>query len=301
MRILESYDLTGSYRAAAELTGVDHHTVKRYTELRNRGGDPTRRRPRAKKIDAFLPKIEELVDRSGGRIGADKVHQKITAMGFQGTDRTTRRAVAAAKASYRAGQRKPARPWIPEPGFWCQWEWAQGPQVRGGGGAEARGGAEDSSGAEATGGRSTWLWCAWLGWSRYRVVLPVPDTEPPTLARCLDTTLRTFGGVPTHALIGPSVPARGCLEAIRICHYYGLTVTAYAPATVPDAVRTVRIADHDLLPVHLPLRPVYHSLAELRESCREFTDEANDEEVIHRLTEERRWLRPLPARPYSPE
>ncbi|GAA2662613.1 hypothetical protein GCM10010307_81840 [Streptomyces vastus] len=30
MEILEAYDHTGSYRAAAVLTGVDHHTVARY-------------------------------------------------------------------------------------------------------------------------------------------------------------------------------------------------------------------------------------------------------------------------------
>jgi hypothetical protein len=30
MEILEAYDLTWSYRAAAELAGCDHHTVARY-------------------------------------------------------------------------------------------------------------------------------------------------------------------------------------------------------------------------------------------------------------------------------
>ncbi|MDT0354011.1 hypothetical protein RM445_31500, partial [Pseudonocardia sp. DSM 45834] len=30
VEILEAYDLTGSYRAAAELAGCDHHTVARY-------------------------------------------------------------------------------------------------------------------------------------------------------------------------------------------------------------------------------------------------------------------------------
>ena len=51
------------------------------------------------------------------------MHEKITAMGFTGTDRTTRRAVAAAKASYRAGHRRVFHPWIPEPGLWVQWDW----------------------------------------------------------------------------------------------------------------------------------------------------------------------------------
>jgi len=37
MEILEAYDLTGSYRAAAKLVGCDHHTVRRYVELRAQG------------------------------------------------------------------------------------------------------------------------------------------------------------------------------------------------------------------------------------------------------------------------
>ena len=32
MEILEAFDLTGSYRTAAELAGCDHHTVKQYVE-----------------------------------------------------------------------------------------------------------------------------------------------------------------------------------------------------------------------------------------------------------------------------
>jgi len=40
------------------------------------------------------------------------VHDKLTAMGFDGTDRTTRRAVAELKATYRAGHRRKYRPWV---------------------------------------------------------------------------------------------------------------------------------------------------------------------------------------------
>jgi hypothetical protein len=67
MEILEAYDLTGSYRAAAELTGVDHHTVARYVKMRAAGQRPDQRRHRARAIDDYLPKIEELVVRSHGQ------------------------------------------------------------------------------------------------------------------------------------------------------------------------------------------------------------------------------------------
>ena len=113
MEVLAAYDLTGSYRRAAELAGCHHHTVRRYVRLRGTGVDPAVRSERAKMIDVFMPKIEELVEDSRGRIGADQVHKKLVAMGFTGTDRTTRRAVAAAKRSYEAGNRRVHRPWIP--------------------------------------------------------------------------------------------------------------------------------------------------------------------------------------------
>src|SRR5215470_15089588 len=77
MEILEAYDLTGSYRAAAELTGVDHHTVARYVKMRAAGQHPDQRRHRARAIDDYLPKIEELVVRSHGKIRADVVHKRI--------------------------------------------------------------------------------------------------------------------------------------------------------------------------------------------------------------------------------
>ena len=81
-------------------------------------------------IDAFLDKIEEWVDRSSGQIRADVVHDKLVAMGFTGSERTTRRAVAAAKKAWRAGHRRVFRPWMPEPGLWLQFDWGDGPTDR---------------------------------------------------------------------------------------------------------------------------------------------------------------------------
>src|SRR4030095_1231832 len=79
MEILEAYDLTGSYRGAAELVGCDHHTVARYVALRAAGTPAGERTARTKMIDEYLPKIEELVERSKGRVGPDVVHgEKIT-------------------------------------------------------------------------------------------------------------------------------------------------------------------------------------------------------------------------------
>ena len=65
-------------------------------------------------MDPFDGKIEELVDRSRGRIRADRAHSKLVAMGYQGSERTTRRAVAEAKRRWRQKHGRLTRPWIPE-------------------------------------------------------------------------------------------------------------------------------------------------------------------------------------------
>ena len=85
MNILEAYDLTGSFRDAGELAGCSHHTVARYVRAREEGRlVPGASAPRPGVIDGFLPKLEELVERSKGRVRADVAHEKITAMGYAG-------------------------------------------------------------------------------------------------------------------------------------------------------------------------------------------------------------------------
>jgi hypothetical protein len=71
--------------------------------VRDAGGDPLARAVRPRLIDGFMPKIEELVDRSKGKFRADVAHRKITAMGYRGSERSTRRAVAEVKEAWRAG------------------------------------------------------------------------------------------------------------------------------------------------------------------------------------------------------
>ena len=60
MDVLEAYDLTKSLRGAAELTGVDHHTVARYVAARAAGRsieEMAQERPKAS--DDFADKIAE--------------------------------------------------------------------------------------------------------------------------------------------------------------------------------------------------------------------------------------------------
>ncbi|MFE0114494.1 IS21 family transposase [Amycolatopsis sp. NPDC059019] len=297
MEILEAYDLTGSYRAAAALAGCDHHTVARYVALRAAGDSPVEREHRARPIDEYLAKIEELVVRSNGRIRADVVHKRITAMGFAGGERTTRRAVAQVKNRLRAGQRRVFRPWIAEPGLWLQWDWGHGPKI---------------------GGRQTQLWCAWLAWSRFRVVIPVWDKTLPTVVSCLDTTLRRIGGVPTYALTDnektvsidhvATIAVRNP-DIVEVGRHYGLTIRTCMPAdpqTKGGSEATVRIAKADLVPTETNLLGEYRSFGELEAACRAFCDEVNTRP--HRetrrppaeaLAEERTRLHPVVKTPFT--
>jgi hypothetical protein len=125
MEILQAFDLTGCAHSAAQLAGTDRKTVLRYVALREAGRDPAVPAPRPRSVDEFAGKVEELVDRSSGKIRADVVHRRLMAMRYSGSERTTRRAVAESKAAWRAGHRRTYRPWIPEPGMWLQWDWGR--------------------------------------------------------------------------------------------------------------------------------------------------------------------------------
>ena len=297
MEILAAYDLTGSYRDAAALVGCSHHTVASYVRAREAGELKTGSVVRTQLIDPFRDKIEEWVEASHGRIRADVALRKLEPMGFTGSDRTLRRAIAEAKVIYRAGHRRHFRPWLPEPGLWFQWDYGDGPLVD---------------------ARKTWLWCAWLAWSRFRVVLPVRDKTLPTVIACLDVTLRRFGGVPTYGLSDNEKTltvdhiARIAVRhpmMVEVGRYYGLTLASCVPADPQSkggSEATVRIATADLVPTDANLLSNYSSFGELRAACDEFCERVNARPhsvtrcpPIERLAHERQRLHPLPSQPFT--
>ncbi len=85
---------TGSYRAAAELCGCSHQTVKKAVEDRNAGLPPATRRART--IDDWRDLLETWVCDSKGKIRGDKAHDKLVALGYAGTAQGLGRAAAAA-------------------------------------------------------------------------------------------------------------------------------------------------------------------------------------------------------------
>jgi hypothetical protein len=90
MNMLEAFDLTGSLCDAGELAGVSHHTVARYVAARDARALSDRAAARPQLIDEFLPKIEEWVERSAGKVRADVAHDKLVGLGFTGSERTTK-------------------------------------------------------------------------------------------------------------------------------------------------------------------------------------------------------------------
>jgi Integrase core domain len=274
MDVLEAYDLTNSLRAAAQLAGTDHHTVARYVAARAVGAaieEMAQERPKCS--DGFADKIAEWVERSTGKVRADVVHERLVAMGYTGSERTTRRAVALLKASYRHANHRIYKPWIPEPGLWLQYDFGDGPVVE---------------------GRRTVLFCAWAPWSRFRVILPLTDRTMGSVVGALDRTFRLIEGAPTYVLTDnektvtdrhiAGIAVRN--EAmVATANYYGVTVCTcvpYDPESKGGSESTVKIAKADLVPTEANLLDEYGDFAELEAACAGATETFNGR--IHSIT-----------------
>jgi len=297
MNILDAYDLTRSFRDAGELAGCSHHTVKHYIDKREAGGRLGQADARPQLIDPFLAKVEELVERSKGKVRADVVHEKLTVLGYGGSERTTRRAVRRVKSAYRAGRVRVHRPWVTEPGMWLQYDFGEGPRI---------------------GGVKTVLFCAWLAWSRFRVVIPLRDKTLASVFAALDVCFRRMAGVPTYVLTDnektvtvehvAGIPVRNP-QTVAWSMHYAVTVHTCQPADPASkggTEATVKISKADLVPTEANLRESYATFAELQEACEAFCEKANTR--VHRVTrrppvemlaEERHYLHPVAAHPHT--
>ena len=118
--MLEAFDLTGSLRDAAELAGCSHHTVARYVAAREAGGLSDGPVARPQLIDEFLPKVEEWMEHSKGKIRADKAHDKLLALGYLGAaEAHSRRGVTAYAPTRRSTWDPPSATPDDSPATWC--------------------------------------------------------------------------------------------------------------------------------------------------------------------------------------
>jgi hypothetical protein len=177
--------------------------------------------------------------------------------------------------------------------MWGQYDFGDGPRI---------------------GGAATVLFCFWLAWSRFRVVLPLLDKSWPSVAGAIDAALRQAGGVPTYLLTDnektvtvehvAGLPVRNP-AAVAFGRHYGLTIATcvpYDPASKGGSESTVKIAKADLVPTDANLLEEYESFAGLEAACSEFCGQvsARPHRVTRRapaemLAEERARLHPVPA------
>jgi hypothetical protein len=167
-------------------------------------------------------------------------------------------------------------------------------------------------------GRGTCLFCAWLAWSRFRVVIPTWDRTLPTTLACIDATLRRIGAAPTYLLTdnertvtidrvaGLAVRHPEMVCAVR---HYGMAVETcvpYDPETKGGSEATVRVAKADLVPTDANLLDAYPSFGALAAACDGFGETINARPhaetrraPVEMLAEERSRLHPLPTEPYT--
>jgi hypothetical protein len=181
MEIVNAYAAVGTYRGAAALCGTTHKTVKRMLERRQAGQLEPRVPPPSNtaEVEGLIAKRVQATD---GRISAKRLLPVARKAGYTGSPRNFRRAVAAAKTTWKR-DRRTYRPWVPVPGEHLVFDWAK----------------------EA--GRN--LFCAVLAWSRYRFVRFGADQTRSTTLELLAECFEELDGVPAVIL----TDRMACLKA----------------------------------------------------------------------------------------
>ena len=201
MDIISTYNQVGSYRAAAELCGTTHKTVKRTVErfeAEQAGQTPTARAEREHNYDAVTELVTERVEKSQGRISAKRILPIARTAGYDGSDRNFRRLVAEEKAKWRTEHHRGRRPAVWAPGDYLVIDWA------------------------TVGGLH--LFCAVMAYSRWRFVAFATDEKATTTMASIAEALAAVGGVPAKVL----ADRMACLEG-------GVVANVVIPT--PDYVR----------------------------------------------------------------
>ena len=152
-------------------------------------------------IDPWLAKIEEWVERSCPQDPRRSLLCQAEGVGVRGFGPHGAPSSGGGQEELRGGSA--AGNCIgrgsPSP-MWAQWDWGAGPVIA---------------------GRRTNLFCAWLAWSRFRVVIATWDRTLPTVIACVDRAMRRLPAVhrrigsPTTSARSRSTTSLGSLCAIR--------------------------------------------------------------------------------------
>ena len=208
MDIISAYQQLGSYRAAAELCGTTHRTVKKVVdkfEADQAGTAPPARVERTHNYDTVADLVAERVDKSQGRMSAKRMLPIARAAGYDGSDRNFRRLVADAKALWRSDNHSGRRPAVWSPGEYLVIDWAQAAP-------------------------GLFLFCAVLAFSRWRFVRFATDQTASTTLALIAEALAGIGGVPARVLADGMACLKGGVVAnvvvptpdyVRLASHYG--------------------------------------------------------------------------------
>jgi transposase len=110
------------------------------------------------------------------------------------------------------------------------------------------------------------LFCAWLAWSRFRVVVALRDETIASVVMAIDGAVRAFAGAPTYLLTDNEKTvsvdhvcgiAVGSPQIVGVARRCGVTIQTCVPADPRSrggSEATVKIATADLLPGDRNLR-----------------------------------------------
>jgi transposase len=286
VNIIDAFHQLGSYRAAARLLGTTHKTVRRAVERQQAGGPWSRRpRPISKNTDPVMALISERVRVTDGRISAKRLLPPARAVGYQGSARNFRRAVAKVKAEWRQ-KRRIFRPWVASPGQHLVIDWT-------------------------TIGLGLHMFCAVLAWSRYRFVRFASNETRDTTLGLLAECFEEVGAVSAVVLSDRMACLKNGIVAnvvvphpdyVRFAAHYGFRpdfCEGGDPESKGVVENLVGYAQRDLA---VPSNHFGGNLGEANRQAKLWGMEVNGR--VHseiqavpaeRLLEERRLMRPLPS------
>jgi len=246
VELIALYEELGSYRAVGALLGCDHKTVKRYVQAAGEAGQLAPVLERSRVTDDFTELIAERVEQTSGRVTARRLMRIVRAAGYEGSERSLRRAVATAKERWRSQQAREGRvyrPWISEPGQWMLCDWGAAGTI-----------------PTAAGPRKLSFFSSVLGWSRYRTLSFSCNERFGALAGGLAHSFEAVGGVPGKVLFdNPKTVATGHLagaavlnpDLVRLAAHYRFsprTTERQDPESKGKIEAVVRFTKSDLIP-----------------------------------------------------